>query len=76
MKALTLHPTQSTPGGAIGQGSSAAEQSMDSNNKRTNSSNYGGQDGTLSSHGGGTSAIQGISNIDSSVHHYELPNLA
>ena len=71
MKAITLHPTAT---GGI-------DTSVDSKDRRTSSSANGDQNsaGPLSSNTGGgnnASGIVGLGNIDGTVHHYELPNLA
>jgi hypothetical protein len=68
MKAITLHPTAN------------ADLSLDSKERRTTSSNNGETGSAIIS--GGTNGnnpstgISGLGNIDATVHHYELPNLA
>ena len=45
---------------------------MDSKDRRTSSS----INGDLNSQPAGTQALMGLTNVEGTVHHYELPNLA
>lgn len=76
MKAITLHPTSSAGGNQLMMQAAQMENSLDSKDRRTSSTVTG--DNALSSGGGAPnqSGIAGLGNIDQTVHHYELPNLA
>lgn len=78
MKAITLHPT--TAGGSqqqYDQGYSNNNESRDRRSSTTNNPDYlnshtNPATGTAVTSGG----ISGMGNIDATVNHYELPNLA
>ena len=77
MKAITLHPTASG-GGSQQQYEQNYNDSRDRRSSTTHNPDY-----PASNTAGGTSAgqgtaggIAGIGNIDATVNHYELPNLA
>lgn len=80
MKAITLHPTSTSGGGTVIGGGVylGMDNSTDSKDRRTSTGGPGEAASMQSSMaaGGPNNGISGLGNIDSTVHHYELPNLA